>query len=136
MKINLVPLEVKDEILDGEPKYNIYDGNGKLLYENCSIELNTNILQIGTALNKVFFDKIEANLEAVANKDNGESFKRYIFEGIYNEIKTPFLLDSTFEIKELDEQKLEENINGIQSDISSIKSDITSLKTRVTKLEC
>ena len=135
MKINLVPLEVKDEILDGEAKYNIYDGNGKLLYENCSIELNTNILQIGTALNKVFFDKIEANLEAVANKDNGESFKRYIFEGIYNEIKTPFLLDSTFEIKELDEQELEENINGIQSDISSIKSDITSLKTRVTKLE-
>lgn len=128
MKINLVPLEVKDEILDGEAKYNIYDENGKLLHENCSIELNTNILQIGTALNKVFFDKIEANLEAVANKDNGESFKRYIFEGIYSEIKTPFLLDSTFEIKELDEQKLEENISGMQS-------DITSLKTRVTKLE-
>ena len=128
MKINLVPLEVKDEILDGEAKYNIYDENGKLLHENCSISLSTNILQIGTALNKVFFDKIEANLEAVANKDNGESFKRYIFEGIYNELKTPFLLDSTFEIKELDEQKLEENINGMQS-------DITSLKTRVTKLE-
>lgn len=135
MKINLVPLEVKDEILDGEAKYNIYDENGKLLHENCSISLSTNILQIGTALNKVFFDKIEANLEAVANKDNGESFKRYIFAGIYNELKTPFLLDSTFEIKELAEEELINNISGIQSDISSIESDITSLKTRVTKLE-
>lgn len=139
--MNIQKIEFQDEILDpvgqsdNKPRYRIRDNSGNVIYDNVTLELSTPVIQEGTALNKAFFDKIEANLEAIANKDNGESFKRYIFEGIYNEIKTPFLLDSTFEIKELGEQELEKNIDGIQSDVSSIKSDITSLETRVKKLE-
>lgn len=134
MKINLVPLEVKDEILNGEAKYNIYDENGKLLYENCFIELNTNILQIGTALNKVFFDKIESNLDAIISRENGESFKQYIFEGTYGGLKTPDLLDYTFEIKETDEKKQDSNISSIQSEISSLKTRMTAAEKNISAL--
>lgn len=51
-------IEVKDEILNGEPEYRLKDKNGNIIYDNLSIEMITEILQAGTPLNKVLFDRI------------------------------------------------------------------------------
>lgn len=51
-------IEVKDEILNGEPRYRLKDENGKVIYDNLSIEQITPTIQEGTPINKVLFDSI------------------------------------------------------------------------------
>ena len=51
-------LEVKDEILNGEPLYRMRDNNGNIIYDNFSLEMITEVIQGGTPLNKALFDKI------------------------------------------------------------------------------
>lgn len=55
-------IEVKDEILNGEPKYRLKDENGNVIYDNFSIEQITPVIQEGTPLNKVLFDSIMSYL--------------------------------------------------------------------------
>lgn len=62
---------VVDEVLAGEPRYNITDSQGNILYRNVKIDLATAITTAGTPLNKVLFDSIRADLNSrllIANK--------------------------------------------------------------------
>lgn len=49
-------LEVKDEVLNGEPLYRGKDKNGNILFDEITIEMITEVLQEGTPLNKALFD--------------------------------------------------------------------------------
>lgn len=55
-------MEFQDEILNGEAKYRISDDSGNILHEKVKIEMITEVLQAGTPLNKVLFDKIKSYL--------------------------------------------------------------------------
>lgn len=118
-------LNVADEVLNGEPKYKILDGNGNVIYNNCSIEQVTQVLQYGTSLNKALFDKIDYMGNCIQYLSNtGEDIKKFILTGEYNGIKTgisPYSLDGI--------------LNSILSSMNSIQSSISSLDTRVTALE-
>lgn len=62
---------VVDEVLAGEPRYNITDNQGNILYRNVKIDLATAITTAGTPLNKLLFDSIQADLNSrllIANK--------------------------------------------------------------------
>ena len=62
---------VVDEVLAGEPRYNIKDNGGTAIYSNVQIELATTVTTQGTALNKALFDSIQADLNTrllVSNK--------------------------------------------------------------------
>lgn len=57
---------VLDEILNGEPKYNIVDSaTGEVLQSNVKIELSTEVLQEGTPVNKALFDSIKGDVYRV-----------------------------------------------------------------------
>ena len=58
-------IDFKDEILNGEPRYNIRDKDGNLIQEDASIELSTEVTQEGTPLNKALF--------AISGSSTGES---------------------------------------------------------------
>lgn len=53
---------VVDEVLAGEPRYNIKDNGGTAIYSNVQIELATTVTTAGTPLNKALFDSIQADL--------------------------------------------------------------------------
>lgn len=55
-------LEVKDEILNGEPLYRLVDKNNNILFDNLRIEMITPVGQEGTPLNKALFDSINADI--------------------------------------------------------------------------
>lgn len=55
-------IEVKDEILAGEPKYRIRDNGGNILYDNLTLEQITEVIEEGTPINKAFFDSIKGDL--------------------------------------------------------------------------
>lgn len=55
-------IEVKDEILNGEPKYRLRDENGDIIYDNVSVEMTTPVVEEGTPLNKALFDSIGNDL--------------------------------------------------------------------------
>lgn len=55
---------VVDEVLTDNPKFRISDSNGNVLYDNISIELTTPAQVVGTALNKLLFDSIKADLDS------------------------------------------------------------------------
>ena len=55
-------IEVKDEILNGEPKYRLRDENGNIIYDNVSVEMTTPVVEEGTPLNKALFDSIGNDL--------------------------------------------------------------------------
>lgn len=56
-------IDVKDEVLAEEPKYRIYDKNGKILFDDLKIEQITPALQEGTPVNKVLFDSIKKDIQ-------------------------------------------------------------------------
>lgn len=58
-------IEVKDEVLAGEPKYRIRDASGNILQEDATIEMTTRVVQEPTPLNKVLFDSIETDLNSL-----------------------------------------------------------------------
>lgn len=78
VKLIIEKLEVQDEVLSGEPRYEIKDNNGNVIATNCTIELVTSVLQEGTPLNKALFDKIENNFTSIRSEFSGESFKKYL----------------------------------------------------------
>lgn len=55
-------IDVKDEILEGEPRYNILDNNGTPIQNNVQINLATPVLQPGTPINKGLFDSIKNDI--------------------------------------------------------------------------
>ena len=61
-------IEVKDEILSGEPLYDISDSQGNLIYSGVRIEQITEMIQEGTPLNKILFDSIKKDLELLEAK--------------------------------------------------------------------
>lgn len=66
-------IEVKDEILNGEPKYEIRDVDGNVIYTGISIEMITPLLQEGTPLNsklfESFLEEIDQNLKELSRID-------------------------------------------------------------------
>lgn len=61
-------IEVQDEILSGEPRYDISDSQGNLIYSGVKIEQITEMIQQGTPLNKLLFDSIKKDLELLEAK--------------------------------------------------------------------
>lgn len=61
-------IEIKDEILNGEPKYRISDENGNILFDNLRIEQITPIIQGGTPLNKALFENLQKDIYDVIDK--------------------------------------------------------------------
>lgn len=57
-------VDVKDEVLAGEPLYNIKDAAGEITDSNVKIELGTEVLEEGTPLNKALLDKVTQKLIA------------------------------------------------------------------------
>ena len=55
---------VVDEVLTDSPKFRIYGSGGSVLYDDVTIELTTPIQVMGTALNKLLFDSIKADLDS------------------------------------------------------------------------
>lgn len=82
-----VNVEVKDEILGGNPQYDIKDANGNILFANCSIEMVTEILQQGTPLNKEYFARIQGIIDYINNKNRGEAFINYYLNGEIDDLK-------------------------------------------------
>lgn len=60
-------IEVKDEILNGEPKYRLRDNNGNVIYDNVSVEMTTPVIEEGTPINKALFDNLKGHIEATSN---------------------------------------------------------------------
>lgn len=62
---------VIDEVLAGEPRYNIKTDGGSSIYNNVQIDLATTVTTSGTPLNKALFDSIQADLNTrllISNK--------------------------------------------------------------------
>ena len=57
-------IEVKDEILQGEPTYDIVDGSGNVVLEDVKIEMKTPVVQEGTPINKALFDTIQDDFDS------------------------------------------------------------------------
>lgn len=60
-------IEVKDEILEGEPLYRFVDKDGNVILDNIKLEMKTPVIQAGTPLNKVLFDSIKEDDENIVN---------------------------------------------------------------------
>ena len=63
-------IDVKDEILETEPRYRIRDKNGNILFDDLSFEMITPIIQPGTPLNKNFFDSIKRDISSCLNENS------------------------------------------------------------------
>lgn len=59
-------IEVKDEILNGEPLYRIVDKAGNILFDDLRIEMKTPVIQCGTPLNKALFNEIRGNILSIS----------------------------------------------------------------------
>lgn len=72
-------LNVQDEVLANKPMYRIRDEQGNIIEENAEIELNTPVVQEGTAMNKLLFDKVnnEILLDGRYNKITQEGNRRF-----------------------------------------------------------
>ena len=55
-------IDIKDEILTGEPRYRLRDGNGNILQDNISIEQITPATQEGTPINKALLEAIQVEM--------------------------------------------------------------------------
>lgn len=56
-------IDVKDEILEEEPKYRIRDKDGNILFDDLTIEITTKVIQEPTPLNKALFDSIKNDID-------------------------------------------------------------------------
>lgn len=75
--LNVLTLEVKDEVLSGEPLYVIKDSTGNVLYDNVKLELKTPLIQEGTELNKALFDKIDEGFTNISGQKKGDSIDMF-----------------------------------------------------------
>ena len=76
-------IEVKDEILEGEPLYNIVDKNNQTIYGDVKISMETSIIQKGTPINKELFESIKSGNDLVATYNKGANS----FDNNYNYLK-------------------------------------------------
>lgn len=58
-------IEVKDEVLNGEPLYRIRNKEGNVILDNVTFEMITEVLQSGTPLNKALFDSIKNYIDNI-----------------------------------------------------------------------
>lgn len=69
-------IEIKDEILTGEPRYRVRDNNGNITQDNVTIEQITPVKQEGTEINKKLlkdlYDDVSpiGNIKLYSNKEN------------------------------------------------------------------
>lgn len=121
--IILESLNVVDEQLSNEPLFRIRNANGEIVVDNCSIELITQVLQNGTPVNKLLFDKIDSNTENMYYfLPTGKSLEQYL-EGVFPGMANYSGFSNEGKIKMLEEE------------IQTLKSEISSLKDRVSALE-
>lgn len=134
-------IEFKDEILDvtsqldSQPRYRIKDNNGKVIYDNVTLELATPIIQEGTPINSNMFNKINLVMFALASTSNGEDFRKYIENGEYGGLRTPDIIDPLYEAKDLWQKRIESRITNLESRVSTLETKTTNLENRVTNLE-
>lgn len=57
-------IEVKDEILEGEPQYRGIDSSGNIVFNGITLEMITKVIQPGTPINKKLFDSIQEDLNS------------------------------------------------------------------------
>lgn len=55
-------IEVKDEIIDGEAKYRFRNKDGNIVLDDLTIEQISELVQVGTEINKKLFDSIHEHL--------------------------------------------------------------------------
>lgn len=60
-------IDIKDEILTGEPRYRIRDNNGNILQDNVAIEKTTSVKQEATPINKKLFQDFYKDISPVGN---------------------------------------------------------------------
>ena len=58
-------IDFKDEILDGEARYNVRGLDGNVIHDDVTIEMGTHVVQEGTPLNKDFFTRFYNNIKSV-----------------------------------------------------------------------
>ena len=80
-------LEIKDEILTGEPRYRVRDNNGNIIQDNVSIEQITPALQEGTPVNKALVEGLQQEMLSdtkllVAEYTSTEELKEIKIEGL------------------------------------------------------
>lgn len=73
-------INAQDEIIEGSPKYNITDNTDGTK----NIELANNVIQQGSALNKVVFDKIDEGFRKLSLKNIGNTYLAYINSELYD----------------------------------------------------
>ena len=73
-------LNVQDEIIEGTPKYNITDNSDGTK----NIELANTVIQEGSALNKVVFDKVDEGFRKLSLKSIGNTYLAYINSELYD----------------------------------------------------
>ena len=54
--------EIKDEILQGDPRYTIRDNTGNVLNDNVDIALKTPLVEQGTPINRQMIQNIQGDL--------------------------------------------------------------------------
>lgn len=104
-------LEIKDEVLSGEPRYTIRDNQGNILQDNVDITLKTPIIQEGTPVNKVLFDNLKVDIVGSTLLMNGGTEKKYTISG---ELKYADYADIV--TKPTTDLGLSENLTFIQED--------------------
>lgn len=77
-------LDIKDEIIDGDPVYNIIDKDGNIINENVFIDLANTVVQDGTELNKNFFKKMEDRFDYIKTLNDEEKYEFSHFYSVYN----------------------------------------------------
>lgn len=55
-------IDIKDEILTGEPRYRIRDNNGNIIQDNVSIEQITGVIQEPTPVNKALLENLQTSI--------------------------------------------------------------------------
>lgn len=77
-------LDIKDEIINGEPKYNIVDKNGNTINENVFIDLANDVIESGTELNKENLSIIQQTSRGLIKKFKKEDVMNSLKEDKYN----------------------------------------------------
>lgn len=120
--LNLLTLEVKDQVLSGEPLYVIKDSTGNVLYDNVKLELKTPLVQQGTELNKALFDKIDESfksvIKAINNMTTNKTTQDFTHNQVLGVIGNIGNMSSTQDIR----------IENLESRMSKLESRVSNLK--------
>ena len=80
-------IEIKDEILTGEPRYRVRDNNGNIIQDNVTIEQITPVKQEGTSVNKALFTNFNNGImdetkEAIFDYTLTEDAEQFDIDGL------------------------------------------------------